>query len=172
MPAALFTLVNKGTKYLKRQEMAQNTTATVVDTTLSTIELQVVKLLSQYLPSLVHESQQMVDRNTRGIKYLHQNYGGTRVRFVCADGVAVDGMHVPPPKGSKVSGSGERGGGKCYIVVNGNAEFFEMDGLYRKFFVLFWHLGRLVWSFCLQPIMSHRSLVFVPCCCVRVNVWV
>jgi hypothetical protein len=159
VPAALFTLVNKGTKYLKRQEMAQNTTATVVDTTLTTIELQVVKLLSKYLPSLVHESQQMVDRNTRGIKYLHQNYGGTRVRFVCADGVAVDGMHVPPPKGSKVSGSGGRGGEKCYIVVNGNAEFFEMDGLYRKFLFCFGTL--VVWSFCFAT--DHVSLFHCVC---------
>ena len=132
VPSAVFTLIDKGTKQIK----AQAANASSVGA-LNSVELYLVKLLNHFVPSLVRESESMVARNAKGIQMLHENYGGTRVRFVCADGVAIDGMHISPLQGSHgKSGGSSRRGEKCYIVVNGNAEFYEMDGLYRELDVL------------------------------------
>lgn len=120
LPAALFTLINKGNKQIQNPAMNEFQT-------LNFLELKLVQQLSKYLPQLVKESTSMLDRNEKAVKNIHRNYGGTRMRFVCSDGIALDGMHIRP------SNNGTKGEEeKCYIVVNGNAEFYEIDGLYPR----------------------------------------
>jgi hypothetical protein len=123
LPAALFTLVNKGTIFSKAQETQEK-----AETTLGRMELELVKVIKRYIPSLIKESGQTLGQNSRGIRMLQKFYGATRVRFECCDGVAIDGMHIKPAK-KKNSGAEDE---KCYIVVNGNAEFYETDGLLRE----------------------------------------
>ena len=128
VPAALFTLINKGQKQIQSNNKLN---------LLNMFELRLVKLISHYVPALVQESINMLTRNQKAVKLLHNNYGGTRVRFVCADGIAVDGMHVRPSKESKQSRTGGKGS-KCFIAVNGNAEFYELDGMMSEFFWWWW----------------------------------
>ncbi len=101
---------------------------------LGLIEQQLVQAVARYVPNLVHEAENLLSATAKGVVQLHANYGGIRLRLVAADGVAIDGMHIPanalPPGGR---GDGGDGGGQrqraCIIVVNGNAEFYELDGL-------------------------------------------
>ena len=138
VPAALFTLINKGQKQIQSNNKLN---------LLNMFELRLVKLISHYVPALVQESINMLTRNQKAVKLLHNNYGGTRVRFVCADGIAVDGMHVRPSKESKQSRTGGKGS-KCFIAVNGNAEFYELDGMMSEFFWWWWWWCLLVVCWC------------------------
>ena len=64
---------------------------------------------------------------------IHQLYGGTRLRLMCADGVAIDGMHVLPiGRSGSASEPLKQSKRRCLIVVNGNAEFYELDGLQHQ----------------------------------------
>ena len=104
---------------------------------LDLIEQKFVQAVGHYVPNLVHEAENLLSAAAKGVVQLHAKYGGVRLRLMAADGVAIDGMHIPataaPPGGQGGGGGGGGGGGQrcraCMIVVNGNAEFYELDGL-------------------------------------------
>ena len=136
LPAALFTLVHKGAQQNEAAAAAASTASSGVAGTLDRMEMRLAEIIVRYVPNLVHESANLIGASHKGVMQLHRQYGGTRLRLVCADGVAIDGMHVCPD-GGKDGGSSsatKKPGSdrKCYIVVNGNAEFYELDGLQHR----------------------------------------
>ena len=134
LPAALFTLIHKGAQQNEHENAAaaagSSSSAAASAGTLDRMEMRLAEIIVRYVPHLVRESANLVAAAHKGVMQLHRQYGGTRLRLVCADGVAIDGMHVPPTKAAAAAaaagGSEHR---KGYIVVNGNAEFYELDGL-------------------------------------------
>jgi len=161
VPSALFTLINKGQKQLDYPKDA-------IHQTLNLFELKLVKTLAHYLPALVREAEAIMDRNIKAVKNIQQNYGGTRLRLICADGIALDGMQVQPSKhsskhSSSASGDASRKEDTCYIVVNANAEFYEMDGLYgRLIVILFYCFPCFLFSFSSFSPVLNVLLLFSP----------
>ena len=130
LPAALLTLVNKGAQQNEAScAAAAGGGRGAAGGGLDRLEMSVAEIIVNYMPNLVREAAQLIGAASKGAMVLHQQYGGTRLRLVCADGIAIDGMHVRPHSGSGSSCADVR---KCYIVANGNAEFYELDGLQQQ----------------------------------------
>lgn len=130
LPAALFTLVSKGAK---QNEQFRDGSGSSSSALLNKMEMRLAEIVVRYAPNLLSEASNIITAAQRGVVKIHQLYGGTRLRLMCADGVAIDGMHVLPiGRSGSASEPLKQSKRRCLIVVNGNAEFYELDGLQHQ----------------------------------------